>query len=133
MISAVQTMVYRLFRTFTAVPTYIENQAVDQKLNEWVRISIIPALSQQAAMGGSPRVTRMTGTIAVQVFVRPNLGTKRLMELADAATATLNYAELDEDGVHLLLRAGTPRTIGQPTGQAWFQANVSVPFQADAR
>jgi hypothetical protein len=96
---------------------------------EWVRVAIVPALSQQAALGKTKR-WRRSGTIGVQIFSPVSAGTDRVSRLADDVRTCLEgqfiTGDDDEPVVTLGGSSGSPLSDG-----VWFMLTVTVPYSFD--
>lgn len=97
--------------------------------SSWVRVAIVPALSQQAALGKTKR-WRRSGNIAVQIFVPVGAGTARASELADDVRTALEGQFIagigDEPVVTYAGSTSSPMSDG-----TWFQVTVTVPYSFD--
>ena len=91
----------------------------------WVRISILPARSQQIAIG-VPVKYRHWGIVVVEVYTTESNGANLAMQYGDTI-ATL-YRGVSTGGV--IFRTPTVRSIGREAG--WHHANVEIPFQWDS-
>jgi len=94
-------------------------------IDEWVRLNIVRGVAYQASMGGDTNVYRHPGNVIVQVFVEPNSGAKRALELADTACAIWRGQQFDG----LVFKAPVVIDLGIVAG--WYQVNVSCPFYRD--
>lgn len=131
----VNTAIIQHFTTDWADETkvVIDNQSFDPaSASEFVRLSIRHADSEQAAMGAT-KVTRTTGSVIVQVFVKAGTGIKRLSELSDKVRQVMQYSNILGEHFVIQFRAATPVDIGQQNGSSFYQVNVTIPYYFDAR
>lgn len=93
-------------------------------VDEYVRFSVQFDESYLAALG--TRCHRILGAIAVQVFVRPGVGSARAMQLADAAAALFTNVVVS------LHHFTTPRIVKLPAVEPeWYQVQVISDFYID--
>ena len=93
----------------------------------WVRLSIRSNDAEIATMGGvGNRRFRQSGAMLVQVFVPTGVGDGTVYEIADDVGNAVRGVTVS--GVRL--KATTPPRFVGPDG-AWFQANLSTPFEFD--
>lgn len=112
-----------------AVLLTFTNEILDAA-DEWVRLTIAPALSQQSALGAVKRWTR-SGTIGVGCFTPANAGTQRASQFADDARTVLEgqfiYRTGDPDPVIVLGgSSGTPVSDGK-----WLYTLVTFAYSFD--
>lgn len=106
---------------WTFTPVKYDNVQVDNELNEWIRATIVSGPARQITLGDNPEF-RVNSNLVVQIFTRPNSGSGRAMELADAANEM--FRNLDLDGLRFLV----PQVMAIPNSAEWFQVNVSTEF-----
>lgn len=109
------------------VPTQYDNQSDFAKPDnaDWVRMNIRPAASVQVDIcPGKPR-SRTTGSIIFQVFSPIGKGDASAMKLADRIKSA--FRMVTADGI--VYSEPTITTVG--VTQAWWQVNVTCPFQYD--
>ncbi len=113
------------------VPWTAENETFDS-VAAWVRISIVPTVSNQASMAGVGfrRWARM-GQIAVQIFTDVNAGDQARALLADDVRTVLEGASISTAGVSEPVRAYAGSTTDKTTDGAWNMCVVTVPFRYD--
>jgi len=92
--------------------------------DEWIRLTIIDGDSKQMSLEETP-LHRRVGLIIIQVFVRPDTGTKRIEELAGRAADIFRAVQFDG----ITCRSPMYREIGD--AKNWFQANVETEFYVD--
>lgn len=113
----------------TFVPWVPLNQITDST-PEYVRLSIVSMTRRQATTGDTKR-WRHTGELAVQIFTRANIGTRRAKELAGDVRTVLEgrfiTAPGDDEPVTTL--AGPSRS--PQTDGVWFMMLVTVPYSFD--
>jgi len=99
---------------------YFEPQAVD----EWVRFTDSNAGGRQASLGDNP-LYRYRGIVTIQVFVKPNTGAARYLELADFITGMFRSQRVS--GVQFEV----PRPVKVGDRDGWCQVNVLCPYYRD--
>jgi hypothetical protein len=113
------------------VPWNPENE-VAESTEQWVRITVVPTVSDQASMGpvGSRRWARR-GQIAVQVFSHANAGMAEISALADDVRSCLEGARISTPGVDepVCTYAGSTN-IGATDG-VWMMVTVVIPYRYD--
>jgi hypothetical protein len=92
----------------------------------WVRFSLRSADASQVGFGSSAVRDRFLGTVFVQVFTPIDQGASPALQIADDAAAALRRYST----TGLFTRTPLIQAIG-PTGDGWYQVNVSVPYQRD--
>lgn len=134
-INSIQTAVFTEFVDSWNNETKVfgDNIAIPNNIQEYVRISFLPADRRQAGIGGN-KTTRQVGTIVVGIFVNNtnSPGTKRSNELANLAISALQYKNFSGDDWVIQLRAGDPRNIGQVSGSSYYQTNVNFNYYSDS-
>lgn len=113
------------------VPWTTTNEVYDAAA-EWVRIAIVPTVSEQASMGpvGSRRWSRR-GQIAVQVFTAVNTGDAARAGLADDVRSCLEGASIATAGVSEPVKTYAGSTGDVTTDGAWLMCVVVIPFRYD--
>ena len=109
---------------------YTFNNETFETVATWVRVTIVPMVSNQASLGAVRRWAR-TGEIAVQIFARPNEGLGTIAILADDVRTVLegqsiHTAGVDEPVCTYAGSSGSPSNDG-----AWQQLLVRVPYRYD--
>lgn len=93
---------------------------------EWVRFTILSEPARQAAMGGNnSNLYRHPGFVSIQIFVKPNTGIKRALELADMVTNVWRGAQFS--GITM----GAPSVIPIGVQDGWYQVNVLCSYYRD--
>jgi hypothetical protein len=133
-INAIQTAVFTGFKEAWANTTVVigDNVPAPNNIQEYVRLTFLPADRRQAGIGGN-RTTRQVGVVIVQVFVN-NANTKgmnRVNELAGLAIDALEYKAFADDDWMIRLRAGDPRNTGQVMDSSYYQMNVNFTYYSD--
>lgn len=98
--------------------------------SEWIRLTFVPAVSRQSAIGAVRRWTR-EGTIGVQIFTLAADGTGRASELADDVRTALEgqYLTVAGESEPVVTYGGAS---GSPLAEgAWFQLTVTFPYHFD--
>ena len=94
-------------------------------VEEWVRVTIIPADSEQVSMGGATNLHRQFGVVLLELYIDQDSGARRSVELADLA---INF-------FHALSLAGitfrSPDTEHIGISEGWLQKNVSCDYYTD--
>ena len=118
-----------------SVPVAYDNTAFDPAIDArhpdgdpapWLRLAVLPGDGFQASLG-IPRVWRSTGVAVVQVFTSAGQGDGLANELADDAASVFRGVSLSG----LVFRAPSLTRIGAEG--AWYQVNVSTPYQSDLK
>lgn len=101
-----------------------ENDIVDIKDSEWVRLSILNGKAQQVTLGCTNYDRRNYGVLVLQVFVKINTGSGRALELADS------IADLFENKRVSNIQFKMPQVSKVPMDEDsyWYQVNVSIDF-----
>lgn len=112
-----------------SIPWTFTNEVFESE-DEWVRVTIVPALSRQSAFGALKRWTR-SGTIGVQVFSATGAGTLRISQLADDIRTVLEGQFIavrgtDQPVVTLGGSSGTPAPNGR-----WLMQTVTFAYSWD--
>lgn len=92
----------------------------------WVRFSVRQADASQIGFGSSAVRDRTQGTVFIQIFTPTDEGVIEGLQIADDAAAALRRYST----TGLFTRTPLVQDIG-PTGDGWYQVNVSVPYQRD--
>lgn len=92
---------------------------------EWVRITVIPADSDQVSMGGSTNLHRQFGVVLLEIYIDQDSGARRSVELADLAKTFFHSLSLAE----ITFRSPNVEHIGASDG--WLQKNVSCDYYTD--
>jgi hypothetical protein len=92
-----------------------------EALDEWVRISALPASANQISMGSNPYF-RYRGLVAVQIFTKPGMGSLRSSQLADYVTAVFRSKNIGG------IQFGVPAATRIGTVNGWYQVNVNCPY-----
>ena len=118
------TAAFKVFWTYTSIAW--PNLKFDpSSLGEWVRLSVIPADSDQKSMGGSTNVHRQYGTVLIEIFIDQDSGAHRSVELADLAINFFHTYSLGE------ITFGSPDTIHLGQSDGWYKKNVACDFYSD--
>jgi hypothetical protein len=92
---------------------------------EWVRATLIPTLSENAALG---LAKRNNGIFVIQIFTPLNEGSGRGYELAEMLDAIFGNTEFDE----VVCYASDVVRIGDDDN-GWYQTNLKVNFWSHER
>lgn len=101
-----------------------ENQTQKNTVSEWVRVNILNADSQQISLGDQPYF-RYVGLLIFQIFIKPNVGSGRAVQIADQITTLFRGVKVNG----ITFRPPTTDSVGDSGG--WYQLNVSVPFSRE--
>lgn len=94
-------------------------------VEEWVKITMIPADSDQVSMGGSTNLHRQFGLVLLELYIDQDSGARRSYELADLAINFFHSLAL----TGITFRSPDTEYIGVVDG--WLQNNVSCDFYSD--
>jgi hypothetical protein len=115
---------------WTSTPLTFENVFFDSsEVSEFARFSVQFGESAQRALGGN--CYRIIGVAFLQIFIKPNIGTFRLTELADIAAGHLanKRVALGSGFIHLWLPSLAKSTAAR---DGWVMGNLSCPFYFDS-
>lgn len=90
-------------------------------LDEWCRITVIPAGTIQTSPG-PVKTVRRDGVIMVNVYTAENIGSNRARELADIVVGIFQFARFD--GIQC--RASSVSRDGQNGG--FYQMTITTPY-----
>ena len=96
------------------------------ELSEWARLTISPGGANIASMGSDPNLYRHTGVVSVQIFVTPNSGATRALQVADTIADIFRSAKIDNIQMH----APDVERVGVVDG--WYQINVECNYYRDS-
>jgi len=109
---------------YSATMVNYENVEMNESLvNEWVRVSIQNAGANQIALGDL--VYRYTGVLYFQIFVKPDVGSGRALEIADTLSALFKSKRIGG----ILFRVPRIQRVG--SYKTWYQVNVLVEFSRE--
>lgn len=103
---------------------YENDEMNDSSVSEWVRVSTQNADAFQASLGSNP-LFRYVGVLFVQIFVKPDIGSGRALELADTITTLFRAKRIG--GIVFLV----PKVQKVGVFKDWYQVNVSVEFSRE--
>ena len=108
----------------TGISLVFENQAQRNDSLEWIRVNILNADSKQISLGSNPYY-RYIGLLIFQIFIKPNVGSGRALQLADQITTMFRGMTLHSMTFH------PPQVdiVGESGG--WYQINVSTKFHRE--
>jgi len=89
----------------------------------WIRATILNGDTLQKSIG-TLKVYRSVGTLAIQIFVKEGLGTRKSLEIADEIDTIFK-------GLHLTdaqIQFRTPSTVLVGNNTGWYQLNINCPF-----
>ena len=100
---------------------YENDEMNDSLIQEWVRVSSQSANGFQSSLGSNPTF-RYTGVLYLQIFVKPDVGSGRALELADMFTVLFRAKRIEG----MVFQVPIIQKIG--VYNDWYQVNVSVEF-----
>ena len=103
---------------------YENDEMNDSSASEWIRVSTQNADAFQASLGSNP-LFRYVGVLFVQIFVKPDIGSGRALELADTITTLFRAKRIG--GIVFLV----PKVQKVGVFKDWYQVNVSVEFSRE--
>lgn len=109
---------------FDGLPVPPLVQAAQQNKEPWVRLTIQPGATVSRCKGSTPEVRR-TGLIQVQVFTKPDAGSREAYTICDELTPLLQHKIIDK----LETLALSVSRTGEQDG--YYQLNASVPYRAE--
>ena len=100
----------------------------------WARLVIRHADAFQMELGGNRNQYRHVGVVIVQVFTPLNKGDGTALTLAEVAAQVFRDTRRVAAGTDADIVFGTPlvENIGPDEKDAYYQVNVSIPFNRDA-
>lgn len=117
-------------------PVSWPNKDIDPPENgNWVKVAIQAADARNIEFGGQVTHKQTVGLILIQVHVPVNTGDGEALDLAESAAAIFRGQRVTLEGGNgsVLFREPTIREVGSDAqgreGGAYFQVNVSVPYQ----
>lgn len=94
----------------------------------WVRLQIVPGDGRQISFGtDGNNLHRSAGVIIVQIFVQLDKGELFARQIANSVLAIFGAKQIGSGIICL-----TPKLTNVGAGDAYFQMNVSVPYQRDS-
>lgn len=117
----IRTQLIEKYPDIVVVP---DNVSVDTSAeDEFVRISILPATSNQLEVGPTSAF-EFVGVVAIQVFTKENIGRKKAFDIVDLITSFTRFKSLQG------IRFGAEDIINVSNNEAdWYQINVNIPFR----
>ena len=103
---------------------YENDEMNDSSASEWIRVSTQNADAFQASLGSNP-LFRYVGVLFVQIFVKPDIGSGRALELADTISTLFRAKRIG--GIVFLV----PKVQKVGVFKDWYQVNVSVEFSRE--
>ena len=107
---------------------YFEGQARGTLPDEFIAIYVRPSVGGRIFLN-QPR-HRFAGTVIAQIFIKPNIGTRRAREIADSFSALFVNRQF-VDATAGTFRFRTPYISDTIEANGWFQLNVSAPYERD--
>lgn len=116
------------------IPVAYENLEEDKKVKtarekreEWIRLVIREADTQQITIGHHNPLNRTFGVCILQIFVKRGNGDVRIRKIYDDLSKIV--VELQTATDWLIVRRARLEIAG--TDDSWFQANMTIPFEAN--
>jgi hypothetical protein len=103
---------------------YENDEMNDSSVNEWIRVSVQNASANQVSLGSDP-LYRYRGIAYFQIFVRPDIGSGRALEIADILSPLFKSKRISG----ILFRVPRVQKVG--SYKDWYQVNVSVEFSRE--
>jgi len=94
--------------------------------DEWVAFNYVPDLAREKSLGTDPVLNRYYGDIAIQIFVTPNSGAARALQLASLVSDIWRNVTFGEFTVQ------TPRLAIVGVNDGWYQVDVISPYYRDS-
>lgn len=92
----------------------------------WVRITVLNANSRPASLGGTTKMYRHNGIVAIQIFCEPGQGNAEIESLVDTITAIFRGKSVS--GCKF---GGFERQDHGHNEHGWVQTNINFPFYRD--
>lgn len=108
----------------TGTNLVFENQSQGNKVTEWVRVNILNPDNRQISLGSNPYF-RYLGLLIFQIFIKPNTGSGRAMEIADQITTLFRGQTISG----MTFKPPVIDPVGESGG--WYQINVSAHFSRE--
>ncbi len=93
----------------------------------WVRLQILTGESFGLSLGST--AIRAQGIMLASIFTPAEQGDKLALEIADEIVSACNSTTITLAGNTTILRTPSINPVGRDG--AWYQINVSMPFQSD--
>lgn len=121
-----QSIEDRFGSNWSATAVRYENVKFSTKEHdEFVSLVYIPDDKKEKSLGTDPVQFRSYGEIVVQIFVKPNSGAARALQLADLVADIWRAAKFD--GITVM----APRVVKVGVNDGWYQVNVISPYYRD--
>lgn len=119
----------RMAANWTTTATRYENVPFKETADPYVALFIRDGEGTQVSLG-TVALRRWPGLIIVQVFVKPDTGTKLAKTYAETIGAIFDRAEFSvPNGGSITCRIPSVAAVGLKHG--WYQVNVTIPFIRD--
>jgi len=107
---------------YSGTPVEYENAPLSDfsNLTEWVRFITTSASASQMSFGLV--AYRYTGVIAAQIFIKPDIGSRRAYEISDLIS---NVFKSKVIGSYVFK---VPEAIVVGESEGWYQVNLIIPF-----
>jgi len=97
---------------------------------KWVRVTILPGVSQLSEFGAT-KTTRHPGVMIAQIFVPGEGGDKTALELADKIVAAFRAVRDTSGSVDVVFRTPYITVVGMNADTSEWQVNVNCPYYFD--
>lgn len=123
-----QALETRFEDNWSYTPVHWPNTKLETEgLTEWVRYANIPDSANIAGLGGgSQQLYRYHGMVVVQIFVMPNSGAARALQLAELVSDIWRSARFSG----LTMQATKIEIVG--INQGWYQIDAISPYHRDS-
>ena len=101
-----------------------ENQSQSNTVQEWIRVNILNPDGNQISLGNNPYY-RYIGLLIFQIFIKPNTGSGRAIEIADQITSLFRGQKISG----MTFKPPVIDPVGESGG--WYQLNVSTQFSRE--
>lgn len=94
--------------------------------SEWVSYNNIQNTAKEKSLGTDPVLYRYFGDIVIQIFVVPNSGASRALQLAELVADIWRSAKFSS------ITMDVPSTVTVGIIEGWYQINVISPYYRDS-
>jgi hypothetical protein len=94
--------------------------------SEYVAYHNVTDDAKQKSLGGDPVLYRYFGNIVIQIFVVPNSGATRALQLAE------QVADVWRSAIFSGITMGAPKTVTVGIVDGWYQLDVISPYHRDS-
>lgn len=94
--------------------------------DEFVAFNNVPDMGKEKSLGTDPVLNRYYGHVVIQIFVTPNSGAARALQLADLVSDIWRNVKFGEFTVQ------TPSLAIVGVNDGWYQVDVVSPYYRDS-